>query len=78
MKAPICLSRGGLVEVGLGKKDFGSDSLSGSGLKRERAGKGGKPDDEDGTLRRLIYVRTLILPLQLHLSFTFTVLVLIH
>ena len=56
MKVPLCLSRGGLVEVGLGKKDFGSDSWS--GLKREGAGKRGKPEDES-TLRRLIYVRTL-------------------
>ena len=63
LKVPLCLSRGGLVEVGLGKKDFGSDPWSGLGLKREGAGKGGKPEDE-GTLRRLIYVRLL--------SFAFT------
>jgi hypothetical protein len=60
MKVPLCLSRGGLVEVGLGKKDFGPDFWSGSSSKREEVGNGGKPED-GGTLRRLIYVRTLSL-----------------
>ena len=64
MKAPLCLSRGGLVEVGLGKKDFGSDSWAESGLKRG-AGK--------GAARRLIYVGTVILSLTPPiLSFPFT------
>lgn len=57
MKVPLCLSRGGLVEVGLGKKDFGPDSRSGLVLKREAAGKGGELEEDEGTLRRLIYVR---------------------
>ena len=52
MKVPLCLSRGGLVEVGLGKKDYWSRS----GLKREGAG---KVEEDEGTLRRLIYVRIL-------------------
>ena len=55
MKVPLCLSRGGLVEVGLGKKDFGPDSWSGSGLKSGGARKG--LNEDEGTLRRLIYVR---------------------
>jgi hypothetical protein len=49
MKVPLCLSRGGLVEVGLGKKDF----RLGSGLKR------GVGKENESTLRRLIYVRLL-------------------
>ena len=57
MKVPLCLSRGGLVEVGLGKH-FGPDSWSGSGLKKG-VGMGGKPEEDESTLRRLIYVRTL-------------------
>ena len=52
MKVPLCLSRGGLVEVGLGKKDYWSRS----GLKREGAG---KAEEDEDTLRRLIYVRIL-------------------
>ena len=73
MRVPLCLSRGGLVEVGLGKKDFGHDwsGWTGSGLKRECDGKGGKPEEDEGTLRRLIYVRTLS-------SFLFYPLVPIH
>lgn len=59
MKVPLCLSPGGLVEVGLGKKDFGSGSWSGPSLKREGVGKGGEPEEDESTLRRLIYVRTL-------------------
>lgn len=53
MKVPLCLTRGGLVEVGLGKKDV----RSGSGLKGGD-GKEGKPEEDEGTPRRLIYVRT--------------------
>jgi hypothetical protein len=59
MKVPLCLSRGGLVEVGLGKKNFERDSWSGSGLKKEGAGMGKRPEEDEGTIRRLIYVRTL-------------------
>ena len=60
MKVPLCLSRGGLVEVGLGK-DFGPESWSESGLKSEGAGDRGKLKENEGTLRKLIYVRTVIL-----------------
>ena len=59
MKVPVCLSRGGLVEVGLGKRNFGPDSWLESGLKREGVGKWGKPEEVGSTLKRLIYVRTL-------------------
>jgi len=48
MKVPFCLSRGGLVEVGLGKTDFGPGSWSGSDVK----GGVGKGEEE---LRRLIF-----------------------
>ena len=57
LKVPLCLNRGGLIEVGLGKMDFGSNSWSGSGLKRERVGNG--EESEEGTMRRLIFVRTI-------------------
>jgi hypothetical protein len=50
MKVPLCLSHGGLVEVGLGKK---LDSWSGSGLKGEGAGR--KLEEDEGPLRRLIF-----------------------
>jgi hypothetical protein len=52
MKVPLCLGRGGLVEVGLGKKGFGPDAS-------REAGKGRKLEEDEGTLRRLIYVRIL-------------------
>lgn len=48
MKVPLCLNRGGLVEVGL-RKRLGPWSVKG-GI--------GKGEEGEGTLRRLIYVRT--------------------
>lgn len=54
MRIPLCLSLGGFVEVGLGKgAELGSWSWMGSGLQ--------KREDNEGTMRRLIYVRTLFL-----------------
>ena len=60
MKVPLCLTHGGLVEVGLGKKVYGL----GSGLKGEGVGEGVKLEEDEGTLRRLVYVRIypLLLP----------------
>lgn len=53
MKIPLCLSSGGMVEVGLGNTDFGLGF--GSGLKRRAGAKTGKGQEGEG--RRLIYVR---------------------
>jgi hypothetical protein len=50
MKVPVCLSRGGLVEVGLSKTDLGLGSGS--------VGKTDNGEEDQGTLRRLIFVRT--------------------
>lgn len=51
MRVPLCLSPGGFVEVGLRGAVLGSWSwMMGSGLKKE---------EDEGRVRRLIYVRTL-------------------
>ena len=51
MKIPLCLSRGGFVEVGIRNKTVGCNTWSGS---RTRGKEG-----EESTLRRFLYVRTL-------------------
>lgn len=53
MKAPLCLSRGGFVEVGLGKISSRLDSSMWSG----KRGEAEKATEGESTARRLIYVR---------------------
>ena len=65
MKVPLCLSRDVFVEVGLREKGFGLDSWLGLGSRSKR----GEGVENEGTLRRLIYVRTLSTFLLLHSTF---------
>ncbi|KAF8805046.1 hypothetical protein BYT27DRAFT_7142866 [Phlegmacium glaucopus] len=56
VKVPLCLNRGGFVEVGLREKGSGFDWWSGLGSRSKR---GVDKEGGEGTLRRLIYVCTL-------------------